>query len=182
MPISIVLIVVLICGYVALAFNNLIKQRNLSKEGWSAIDVQLKRRHDLIPNLVEVVKAYTAHERETLTDVVKLRERSMAAVGVADKGDIEQSISGDLKWILAVVESYPDLKADKNFRSLQANLSSIEDDLQYARRYYNGTVRDLNNVVESFPSNIIAFVFGFLKGEFFEIEYATERQNPDIAF
>ena len=161
-------------------YNKLVKRRFLVNEGWSGIDVQLKRRHELIPNLVEIVKGYASHEKETLEEVTRLRQVSQLTSDREEKGNIENSISGDLKKIFALVESYPDLKADANFRKLQDSIIEIEDQLQYARRYYNGTVRDLNIVVQSFPSNLIASFFGFQDAKFFEIEYATERQNPEI--
>jgi LemA protein len=175
-----------ICAFIlvltVLFYNRLVRYRFLMNEGWSGIDVQLKRRHDLIPNLVEMVKAYAGHEKQTLEDVTKLRDLSRNEQDISQKSGIENNISNDLKKVFALVESYPNLKADQNFRKLQDSLTEIEDSLQYARRYYNGTVRDYNIGVQSFPSNILAQAFGFKSAAFFEIEYATERQTPDIKF
>ncbi len=152
----------------SLLFNRLIRDRNLLKEAWSGIDVQLKRRADLVPALVEVVKGYAGHEKKLFTDVASLRTPKEVVDG--------------LKSIFVLVESYPNLKADKNFLDLQKNLSDIEDGLQYARRYYNGTVRNYNTRVQTFPSLLLAKPFGFKEGPFFEVEYVTERKNPDVAF
>ena len=149
-------------------FNRLVRDRNLLKEAWSGIDVQLKRRADLVPALVEVVKGYAKHEQGLLTDVTKLRTPHQVVEG--------------LKGIFALVESYPQLKADKNFLDLQKNLVDVEDDLQYARRYYNGAVRNYNTRVQTFPSLLLAKPFGFREESFFEVEYVTERKNPDVAF
>lgn len=161
-----VLVVVILT--VVLHFNRLIRDRNLLKEAWSGIDVQLKRRADLVPALVEVVKGYAQHESRLFTDVTKLRTPHEVVEG--------------LKGIFALVESYPQLKADKNFLDLQKNLVDVEDDLQYARRYYNGCVRDYNTRVQSFPGLLIAGPFGFRAEPFFEVEYVTERKTPDVAF
>lgn len=151
-----------------LFFNSFIRNRNRLKEAWSGIDVQLKRRADLIPALVETVKGYGSHEKSLLTEVTKLRT--------------PQEVAGGLKNLFALVENYPQLKADKNFLDLQKNLSAIEDDLQYARRYYNGCVRNYNTGIESFPGNLIASWFKFKSEPFFEVEYVTERKSPDVAF
>lgn len=163
-------------------YNKLIRCGNLVDEGWSGIDVQLKKRHDLIPNLVEIVKGYAGHEKETLEEVVRLRGESSSKNDIADKEKVENTISGDLKKIFALVEAYPDLKADKNFRSLQQSLVEIEDALQYSRRYYNGAVREYNILIQSFPSNLIASSFSFQPRKFFELEFATERNTPDVKF
>ena len=149
-------------------FNRLVRDRNLLKEAWGGIDVQLKRRADLVPALVEVVKGYGRHEQKLFTDVAKLRT-------------LHEVVEG-LKGLFVLAESYPNLKADKNFLDLQKNLSAIEDDLQYARRYYNGTVRNYNTRVQSFPGLLVARVFAFKEEKFFEVEYVTERKNPDVAF
>ena len=163
-------------------FNQLVRHRNLMKEAFSGIDVQLKRRHDLVPNLVETVKGYSRHEQGVLENVAKLRSQVQSADSVVQKGEKESELSRSIKTIFALAESYPDLKADKSFLSLQANLVEIEDQLQMARRYYNGTVRNYNVVVESFPSNLIAGQFQFHRADFFELEYATDRQTPDVRF
>lgn len=163
-----------------MTYNLLIKYRNLLKEAWSGIDVQLKRRADLIPNLVEAVKGYKQFERSTLENVTALRARAMGAGGIKEKADSENAISQALKSIFAVAEAYQDLKANTSFLDLHKNLVEIEDQLQMARRYYNGTVRDYSIMMQSFPSNLIANGFRFDKAEFFEIEYATERKTPEV--
>jgi LemA protein len=149
-------------------FNRLVRDRNLLKEAWSGIDVQLKRRADLVPALVETVKGYARHEQQLFTDVAKIRTPHEVVEG--------------LKQIFALVESYPELKADKNFLDLQKNLVDVEDNLQYARRYYNGCARNYNTRVQTFPSLLVAKPFGFREEPFFEVEYVTERRNPDVAF
>ncbi len=161
-------------------YNLLIKQKNLMREAWSGIDVQLKRRADLIPNLVEAVKGYKQFERSTLENVTALRAKAAATGGIKEKADSENAVSQALKSIFAVAEAYPDLKANKSFLDLHKNLVDIEDQLQMARRYYNGTVRDYSILIQSFPSSIVASVFGFGKADFFEIEYATERKTPEV--
>ncbi|MFA5148239.1 MAG: LemA family protein [Candidatus Omnitrophota bacterium] len=163
-----------------LTYNFLIKERNLLKEAWSGIDVQLKRRADLIPNLVEAVKGYKQFEKSTLENVTALRARASATEGIKEKADSENAISQALKSIFAVAEAYPELKANNSFLDLHKNLVEIEDQLQMARRYYNGTVRDYSILAQQFPSNLIANAFGFGKAEFFEIEYATERKTPEV--
>lgn len=149
-------------------FNGIIRERNLLKEAWSGIDVQLKRRADLVPALVEVVKGYAAHEKKLFTETAALRTPHDVVEG--------------LKSVFALVENYPQIKADKNFLDLQKNLSEIEDALQYARRYYNGTVRNYNTRVQTFPGLLIAKTVGFKEEAFFEVEYVTERKNPDVTF
>ena len=163
-------------------YNQLVRLKNMVEEGWSGIDVQLKRRSNLIPNLVETVKGYLGHERDLLTKVTELRAQSMSAREVAEKGRLEGLLSRSLANIFAVAEGYPDLKANQNFLELQTELSAIEEQIQMARRYYNGTVRNLNIKVESFPSNIIAGMFNFIKAEFFEIEDPADRAVPKVAF
>lgn len=179
-----VLILLILCviGYGAWAYNTLVRFENLREEAWSGIDVQLKRRHNLIPNLVEIVKGYASHEESTLQNVVRLRAESEGATRIADKGIAEKKLGGDLKQLFALAEAYPDLKADASFLELQENLVEIEDQIQFARRYYNGTVRNLNIKVQSFPSNVFANLFSFSSAEFFEVEYATERQAPEVDF
>lgn len=168
-------------GGAVVSYNRLVRARNLVEEAWSGIDVQLKRRHDLIPNLVEVVKGYAGHERGLMERVSSLRSGGLSTDET--KAGVEQSErvwAGELKQVFALVESYPDLKADENFRQLHRALSDVEDHLQYARRYYNGAVRDLNILVESVPSNLIARIVGIHAAKFFEVEYATERSAPDV--
>lgn len=165
-------------------YNGLVKRRNLAEEGWSGIDVQLKRRADLVPNLVETVKGYTTHERELLENVTELRNQARAAPAgdVAARSQIEGMLSGALGRLLAIVENYPELKANQNFLALQESLQGVEHDIQMARRYYNGATRDLNVMVESFPSNLVASWFGFGKKPFFEIEDAAAREAPKVSF
>jgi LemA protein len=165
-------------------YNGLVKRRNLAEEGWSGIDVQLKRRADLVPNLVETVKGYATHERELLENVTELRNQARAAPAgdVAARSQIEGMLSGALGRLLAIVENYPELKANQNFLALQESLQGVEHDIQMARRYYNGATRDLNVMVESFPSNLVAGWFGFGKKPFFEIEDAAAREAPKVSF
>lgn len=165
-------------------YNGLVKRRNLAEEGWSGIDVQLKRRADLVPNLVETVKGYATHERELLENVTELRNQARAAPAgdVAARSQIEGMLSGALGRLLAIVENYPDLEANQNFLALQESLQTVEHEIQMARRYYNGATRDLNVMVESFPSNLVAGWFGFGKKPFFEIEDAAAREAPKVSF
>jgi LemA protein len=164
-------------------YNSLIQKRNVVDEGWSGIDVQLKRRYDLIPNLVETVKGYAKHEAGTLEEVVKLRNSAMSMSGadVASREGTENQISQALKSIFALAESYPDLKANQNFLDLQGSLTAIESDLQNARRYYNGTVRDYNTTIQMFPGSIFAGIFGFAARAFFAAS-EDEKQNVKVAF
>lgn len=168
--------------YVVAVFNRLVRQRNLVREGWSGIDVQLKRRTDLVPNLVETVKAYAAHERSVLEEVTAMRASSIAASGVGRQATAEQGLQASLGKLLAVAEAYPDLKADKNFLALQEQLAGIEDQLQMARRYYNGTVRNLNIVIQSFPSNLLAGMLGFREEPYFQLDDRAEAAAPGVAF
>ncbi|MEJ5329046.1 MAG: LemA family protein [Desulfobaccales bacterium] len=163
-------------------YNRLVKNRNLVREAWSGIDVQLKRRADLIPNLVETVKGYMQHERGVLEKVTELRTRSLQAGTVADKAQAEGLLTSALRTLFAVAENYPDLKASANFQDLQKTLADIEEQLQLARRYYNGAARNLNILIESFPSNLVARAFGFETAEYFEIEDAAERAVPRVSF
>jgi len=163
-----------------LLFNLLVRDRNLLREAWSDVDVQLKRRFDLVPALVETVKGYSAHEKKIFEDVAQLRSQGGTAQSLHDREASENSTTQAIRGLFAVAEAYPDLKANQNFLELQKNLIEIEDHLQYSRRYYNGCVRNFNNRVESFPSMIVAKTFGFQSAEFFEIELATERQGPEV--
>lgn len=170
--------------YAISIYNRLVKNRQMVREGWSGIDVQLKRRFDLIPNLVETVKGYMTHERETLEAVTAMR----AQAGKVPEGDVaaraqaEGMLGAALGRLMAVAESYPDLKASNNFTELQQALDKVEHELQMARRYYNGAVRNLNVLVESFPSNLVAQQFKFEMAEYFEIEDAAERATPKVSF
>lgn len=181
--ISIVIIVllVLVAMWAVSVYNRLVKHKNLVKEAWSGIDVQLKRRTDLIPNLLETVKGYAQHEEGLFKKVTELRARSMEAEGVAAQGEAESALSQSLLNLFAVAENYPELKADQNFRQLQNELSELEDHIQKARRYYNGASRDFNIIIESFPSNLIANSFGFSLAEYFEIA-SNEREVPEVKF
>ena len=167
------------------AYNKLVSLKNKVMESWSGIDVQLKRRHDLIPNLVNTVKGYAAHESGTLEKVIQARNMAMTAGNTGNinqQVQAENALSGTLKSLFALSENYPDLKANTNFLSLQGTLSEIEESLANARRYYNALVRDNNTYVESFPSNLIANAFQFGKFEFFELENDAERANPEVKF
>ncbi len=179
---TIFIAVVLVLGIIfVMYYNKFVRMKNQTEEAWSGIDVQLKRRYDLIPNLVETVKGYAKHEKETLENVVKYRNMAMNAQSIKEKAEMENMLTGALKSLFAVAEAYPNLKANENFLELQRTLSEIEDQIQLARRYYNANVRDFNILVESFPSNIIASIFGFKKFDFFEIEEA-ERENVKVKF
>jgi len=174
-------IIVLVILWLAGTYNGLIKLKNRAKEAWADIDVQLKRRYDLIPNLVEIVKGYAVHEKEVFEKVTEARTRAMGAETIKEKGEAENFLSGTLKTLFAVAENYPDLKASTNFLELQRELTDTEDKVQAARRFYNGNVRDLNIQIESFPANLVASTLGFLKMEFFEIGEA-ERETTKIKF
>jgi LemA protein len=163
-------------------YNRLVTNQNLVREGWSDIDVQLKRRHDLIPNLIEAVKGYMGHERGVLQKVTDLRAQSLKTDQVGEKGRVEGRLSAALGNLFAVAENYPDLKASQNFIELQRSLADIEDQIQMARRYYNGTARNLNILIGSFPSNLVASSFHFLPVEYFELEDTGERAVPQVSF
>jgi LemA protein len=177
-------IVVVVIGYGIMAYNNLVRQRQLTQEGWSGIDVQLKRRTDLIPNLMEAVKGYMGHERETLEAVTAARTAAMAAQNGTpeQRAQAEGILSGALGRLFAVAEAYPDLKASQNFMQFQGEISNTENEIQMSRRYYNGTARDLNTAVESFPSNVIANFFKFDKVQYFEMENPADRAVPQVKF
>lgn len=163
------------------AYNSFVKQKALVDEGWSGIDVQLKRRYDLIPNLVETVKGYAQHEQGVLERVTQMRNAAMGAKTVEQHAEAEKGLSGALKTLFAVAESYPDLKANQNFMSLQSALSDIEQQIQLARRYYNGAARNYNVAVRSFPANLLAGMFSFEPVSYFEIAQ-EETKNPNIKF
>jgi len=168
-------------GLVAI-YNRLVKNKNLVLEGWSGIDVQLKRRADLIPNLLETVKGYMGHERGVLEKLTELRAQSLKATQVGEKGRVEGALGAALGNLFAVAENYPDLKASQNFIELQKSLADIEDQIQMARRYYNGAVRNLNILIGSFPRNLVAGAFNFTPAEYFELEDTGERAVPKVAF
>jgi LemA protein len=163
-------------------YNSLVQLRVRADSAWSDIDVQLKRRHDLIPNIVETVKGYAAHEKGTFENIAKFRSQAMQATAPADKAQAENQLTGALKSLFAVAENYPELKASEQFTGLQASLNSIEDNIQNARRYYNAVIRDYNTRVQSFPANIIAGMFGFQPRQFFEVESPEDRQNVQVKF
>jgi LemA protein len=175
------MVAAMIVGAVVI-YNRLITNKNLVAEGWSGIDVQLKRRADLIPNLIEAVKGYMGHERGVLEKVTDLRAQSLKATGVGDKARAEGALGAALANLFAVAENYPDLKASQNFIQLQQSLADIEDQIQLARRYYNGAARNLNILIGSFPSNLVAQNFGFAPVEYFEIQEPADRAVPRVAF
>ena len=175
-------VIAVIVVWIIIAFNSLVVLKNRAKEAWSDIDVQLKRRYDLIPNLVETVKGYATHERELFEKVTKARASAMSAQGAKEKAGAENMLSDTLKSLFAVSENYPDLKASTNFLELQRELSDTEDKIQAARRFYNTNVMSLNTSVESFPSNMIARAFAFKKEEFFELEEEAARSAPQVQF
>lgn len=172
---------VVIVGYLVYAYNALVANKNLTAEGWSGIDVQLRRRADLIPNLIETVKGYAAHEGKLFRDIADLRAKSIGGGSVGEQSAVGQAMSTALGKLFAVAEAYPELKANASFRDLQDKLAGIEDEVQMARRYYNGAVRNLNTMIESFPTNAVASCFHFAKAEFFEIGDAA-REVPKVEF
>ena len=181
--IFICVIVIVIITFVAI-YNGLVRSRNQVKNAWAQIDVQLKRRHDLIPNLVETVKGYMKHERGTLEAVTKARTlaQQVASAGPGERGKVEGELSSALNRLLAVAERYPDLKASQNFLALQEELASTENKISFSRQFYNDAVLTYNNQTQMFPSNIIASMAGFKAGEFFEVTVAAEREAPKVSF
>ena len=175
MPVLIVLLVIVVLGvlYVVMQYNGLVKVRNRIENGWAQIDVQLKRRYDLIPNLVETVKGYAAHEKSTLEAVIQARNAAMSAQGPAGKAEAEGGLSGTLKSLFALGEAYPDLKANQNFLNLQEELTGTEDKIAYSRQYYNDEVRTYNTRIQSFPASILAKRFGFVQREYFQADEAS---------
>src|SRR6267142_6065264 len=171
-------VVVGILAFVMMAYNALVQLRVRADSAWSDIDVQLKRRHDLIPNLVETVKGYATHEKSTFENIAKFRSQAMQASTPGDKAVAENQLTGALKSLFAVAENYPQLKASEEFTQLQGSLNSTEDTIQNARRYYNAVVRDLNTKIQSFPTNILAGMFGFTQRQFFE---TTEADREPVA-
>jgi LemA protein len=184
MGIGFILLIVLgvVVLYVIAAYNGLVTLRNRTEEAWSDIDVQLKRRYDLIPNLVSAVKGYAAHETGVFEKVTEARAKAMSATGAADKGDAENMLTGALKSVFAIAEAYPDLKANTNFLELQQELSDTENKIQASRRFYNGNVMSLNTKIETFPSNIIAGMFSFVKREFFELTDEAAKEPVKVEF
>jgi LemA protein len=176
--IALVLVIFILIGM----YNSLVRLKVQVDNAWADIDVQLKRRYDLIPNLVETVKGYAAHEKGTLEAVINARNRAMTATGPVDKAVAENQLSGALKSLFALSEAYPQLRAIEGFTSLQNSLTQIEDTVQNARRYYNAVVRDLNTKIQQFPTNIFAGMLGFKAREFFEVTASTEREAPKVSF
>jgi len=180
--IIIVIVAAVIVLWFILVYNRLIRLRKRTDEAWSDIDVQLKRRHDLIPNLVEIVKGYAAHEKQLFENVTEARAKAISASGAAQKAEAENVLSGTLKSLFAVVENYPQLRASENFLALQEELSDTENKIQAARRFYNGNARDLNTAISVFPSNIVAKIFGFKQAEFFGLADEAEKEPVAVKF
>lgn len=178
----VIVIVVVVGGFAVLLYNKLVHLKVRSESAWADIDVQLKRRHDLIPNLVETVKGYAGHEQKTFEEIARLRSMAQQAKALPDRAKAEGELTLALRGLFAVAENYPQLRAAENFLSLQKSLSEIEEALQNARRYYNAVVRDLNIAVQSFPGNLVAGAFGFQARAFFELESVTERQPAPVKF
>ncbi len=183
---SIGFILLIVVGVVVLfviaSYNGLVTLKNRAEEAWSDIDVQLKRRYDLIPNLVSAVKGYASHETGVFEKVTEARAKAMNATGAAEKGGAENMLTDALKSVFAVAEAYPDLKANTNFLELQQELSDTENKIQASRRFYNGTVMELNTKIETFPSNIIAGMFNFVKREFFELTDEAAKEPVVVQF
>jgi len=175
-------ILAIIVLWLIFVFNSLIRLKNRVDEAWADIDVQLKRRYDLIPNLIETVKGYARHEKELFEKVTEARTKAISASTVKDQGEAENMLTGALKSLFAVAENYPELKANENFLELQRELTDTEDKIQAARRFYNGNVRDFNIKIEVFPNNLVAKIMGFSQRELFEIEEAAERETPKVDF
>lgn len=182
--IIIIVVAIILFSFIAI-YNSLVSLKNRTKEAWSDIDVQLKRRYDLIPNLVETVKGYAKHEKEVFEKVTKARAEAINASGVKDQEKAENQLTGALKSIFAVAESYPELKASENFKELQGELTDTENKIEASRRFYNANVRDMNTKIESFPSNIVASMFSFKKFDLFEIEEsqrAAVKEPTKVSF
>jgi LemA protein len=177
--ISLSIFVVLVL-FIVLVYNRLVSLRNLAREAWGGIDVQLKKRHELIPRLVDVVKGYASHEQNLLTHITELRNLATKENDLKAQEKVQIGIAQDLGKLFVIVENYPELKANENFAQLQIEISKVEHDLQRARRYYNGSVRDLNTKIQQFPSNIIASIFKFEDEPFFDIQNESERSVPQM--
>ena len=177
-------VLVVLAIFLFTIYNSLVKLRNQTKNAWAQIDVQLKRRHDLIPNLVETVKGYAAHERQTLEEVIQARNTAVSAVGkgIGEQARAEGGLSGALSKLFAVAEQYPNLKANENFLALQEELTSTENKISFSRQFYNDSVLNYNNKIQMAPSNMVAGVFGFKTGEFFQVEAPEEREAPKVSF
>ena len=182
MLIGLIVVVVGLVLYLMVAYNGLVRLKVQCDNAWSDIDVQLKRRYDLIPNIVETVKGYASHEKGTLEAVVSARNQAMTAQGPAAKGEAEGMLTGALRQVFALAEAYPQLRAVESFTQLQSTLNQIEDTLQSARRYYNAVVRDFNTMIEQFPSNMVAGMGHFKEREFFQLSAPAEREVPKVSF
>jgi LemA protein len=180
--IILVVIIIIIAGILIGLYNSLVQLKVRADSAWSDIDVQLKRRHDLIPNLVETVKGYAAHEKSTFENIAKWRSAAMSATAPAERAQAEGQLTMALKSLFAVAEAYPQLRANENFMSLQKSLADIESDVQNSRRYYNAVVRDYNTRIQSFPANMFAGAFGFQPRQFFELETPSDREVPSVKF
>lgn len=175
-------IALVVIAWVAISYNNIVKSKVLVDEGWSGIDVQLKRRYDLVSNLVETVKGYGVHEKDIFENISKMRAISMGASTIEQKSQAELSLAASLKSLFVIVESYPDLKANQSFLALQNQLTEIENEVQLSRRYYNGSARNYNLTLSTLPSMLIAKIFGFEKVSYFEITQGVERESVKVKF
>ncbi|MCX7828505.1 MAG: LemA family protein [Thermanaerothrix sp.] len=175
-------LVVVLCIWFLSIYNRFVKLKNMVDEAWSGVDVQLKRRWDLVGNLVETVKGYASHEKEVFEEVARLRNQMNSASSVSERAQVENGLTQTLRSLFAVAEAYPQLRASENFSELQRTLGELEDQIQLARRYYNGTVRDYNIMVDSFPSLIVARSMGYSKRDFFQLEDPSERTAPKVSF
>jgi LemA protein len=178
----VVLVLIIFVLWLIGAYNGLVRKRIQCENAWSQIDVQLKRRYDLIPNLVNTVKGYASHEKETLESVISARQQAIDADGVGEQAQAENMLTGALRQLFALSESYPDLKANQNFMQLQEELVSTENKISFARQHYNDTVSRYNSATEMFPSSVIAGMFNFERREFFEMEDPAQREAPEVSF
>ena len=179
--IVLVIVVLTVLSFIAI-YNALVQKRVRCREAWSQIDVQLKRRYDLIPNLVNTVKGYASHEKETLERVIQARTKAISAQGVQEQADAENMLTGTLRQLFALSEAYPDLKANQNFAQLQEELTSTENKIAFSRQHYNDSVAVYNMAREKFPNNVVAGAFHFEKRDYFEIEEPTHRETPNVEF
>ncbi|MEO8724492.1 MAG: LemA family protein [Acidobacteriaceae bacterium] len=183
LALGIIIAIIVVIGFILMGmYNGLVQLKVRADSAWSDIDVQLKRRHDLIPNIVETVKGYAAHEKSTFEDIARSRSAAITANTPEEKAAAEVQLTQSMRGLYAVAENYPQLKADQNFLSLQGTLASVEDNIQNARRYYNAVVRDFNTKIQSFPTNTIAGMFHFTTRQFFEMENVADRENVAVKF
>ena len=181
MLIAIIILVVLVIAFIVM-YNGFVRLKNDCDEAFATMDVYLKKRYDLIPNLVETVKGYAAHEKETLQGVIEARNMAQGASTLEEKAAREKALAGNLRGLFAIAENYPDLKANQNFLDLQGQLQAVEEDIANARKYYNAVIKEFNTKCEAFPSNLIASIFHFEKKPMFEVDAAEERQNVKVSF